>query len=353
MKSFVFCLFVLFACIFAQENEVKFVIDPFTAQTDTIVILIPSGGLTENDPAIIETEFVLANNIMGEERDVQLTVTSGDGNLVLSSGVSGGQYTASTPNEARGNSLYQLDGIDGTATLNPSGLSNHPNNDFTNGNAFAIRVLMEADLPGRVFFRFYSDTQNAICQVLQNLPGDDTLHEYIIPYSQFDVTNCNFNNIGAIEIVIAMDDNVDIIIQDFSTWGPVQTCICDCPAFTCRLYLDPDDDYFSYYRTSQFGVFNPTTDLSTLYTTETVIQPSASPFPSLTTDFTTIFSTSFSITTFTDTFTFSVGNDDDDDADDDNADDDDSTNVSPGSTSDASSVSVTIALLAMLVISLF
>jgi len=350
MKTFVFCLFVLFACVFAQENEVKFVIDPFTAQTDTIVILIPTGGLSEYDTPITQEAFVSANNIMGEERDVLLTVTSGDGNLVLSTGVSGGQYTASTPNEARGNSLYQLDGIDGTTILDPAGLNNHPNNDFTNGDAFAIRVLMEADLPGRVFFRFYSGVANAICQHFQELPGDDTLHEYIIRYDQFDTTNCDFRNIGAIEIVIAMDDNVDIIIQDFSTWGPVQTCRCECPAFTCRLYFDLDDDYFSYYRTSQFGVFNPTTDLSTLYTTNTVVQPSASPFPSLSTDFTTIFSTSFSFSTFSTFTSFSTFTFSDDDSD-------STTGNSPSSpsdsSSDASSVSVTIALIAMLVISLF
>jgi len=349
MKFFaLFCLFALCALTSAQEeNEVKYVIDPFTIVTDTIIIIIPPEGIQDGSP-VTSSAFASGNNIMGEERDLLLTVTSGNGNLLLSTGVSGGQFSAATPNEARGNSLYQLDGIDGSTDLTPNGLFGHPNNNFLAGDAFAIRVLMEADLDGFVTFRFFSGSRAAECSRRIELTGDDTLREYIIPYSSLS-QGCDMSNIGAIEIFILMNDNIDVIIQDFSTWGPVQTCRCDCPAFTCRLYLDPDDENFSYYRTSQFGVFNPTTDLSTIYTSDTVVNPSSSPFPSLSTSFTTIFSTDF--TTFFTSFSISTSFDTFSIIDDD---DDESSNNSPDdSSSDAGLVSVSVALIAMIVVALF
>merc|ERR1719359_902377 len=301
-------LFCLFALAFAQnngDNEVKYVIDTFQTQTDTMIIVIPSGGVEPGGTPIIQDSFVTGTGIMGSERDVRLTVSSGEGNLVLSTGVSQGQYSAATPNEARGTSLLQLDGVDSTLTLNPSGLFGHPNNDFTSQGAFAFRVLIESDIPGDVVFRVYSG-QNATCSVSVPVPGDDRLNEYIVPYSSFTRTGngCDFSRVGAVEIFIVMIDNIDVIVQDFSTWGPVRTCVCNCPTFTCALLLDLDDDVFTYYRTSQFGVFNPTTDFSTIYTTvdtnsfTTILTNSFTTLFS--TGLTTIFSTGF--TTFTSFF---------------------------------------------------
>jgi len=294
-------LFCLFALAFAQnndDNEVKYVIDTFQTQTDTMIIVIPSGGVEPGGTPIIQDSFVTGTGIMGSERDVRLTVSSGEGNLVLSTGVSQGQYSAATPNEARGTSLLQLDGVDSTLTLNPSGLFGHPNNDFTSQGAFAFRVLIESDIPGDVVFRVYSG-QNATCSVSVPVPGDDRLNEYIVPYSSFTRTGngCDFSRVGAVEIFIVMIDNIDVIVQDFSTWGPVRRCVCNCPAFTCALYFDLDDDVFTYYRTSQFGVFNPTTDFSTLYTTVDTNSFTTRFFSS---GFTTFFSSGF--TSFTSLF---------------------------------------------------
>jgi len=267
MKFTVLCLLALAALVCAQDNEVKFIIDPFTAVSDTIVIVIPTGGVTgpSLDPV---SNFVQSGTIMGGERDLQLTVTSGDGNLVLSTGVSGGVFSAATPNEARGNSLLQLDGVDGAMTLQTNGLFGHPNNNFLAEEAFAFRVVIESDLPGSVIFRVFSGgpVSNS-CSLTVSTPGDDTANEYILPYSSFTGT-CDFSNVGALEIFIIMNDNIDVLLSDWSTYGPIVECTCFCPAFTCQLLLDPDDDYFSYYLTSQFGNYgnpNPTTDLSTLY----------------------------------------------------------------------------------------
>ena len=299
MKFFaVFCLIALAAFANAQqqtENEVKFVIDPFTAQSDTIVILIPSGGIVEN---LVDSNFATSGSIMGGERDLQLTVSGGSGNLVLTTGVSGGVYTSATPNEARGNSLLQLDGSDGTMTINTSGLFSHPNNNFMSEGAFAFRILIESDLPGSVIFRVFSGgAANRFCSTVVSTPGDDTLNEYILPYSSF-TGDCNFADVGALEILVAMDDNIDVLMSDWSTYGPVVTCVCFCPEFTCLLTRDYDGS-FSYYLTSQFNqIVNPTTDFSTIPTTG---GPS---FSNPTTDLSTVFSTVFSTDLFSSLSTF-------------------------------------------------
>merc|ERR1711862_303284 len=126
-------------------------------------------------------------------------------------------------------------------------------------------------------------------------PGDDTANEYILPYSSFTGT-CDFSNVGALEIFIIMNDNIDVLLSDWSTYGPIVECTCFCPAFTCQLLLDPDDDYFSYYLTSQFGNYgnpNPTTDLSTLFlmVQDSTIQPPIFPQSTLVEQFSSILMT--------------------------------------------------------------
>lgn len=357
MKFFtVLCLISLAALVSCQqtENEVKFIIDPFTEVSPTIVILIPTEGSAYLEPV---SNFVSHPTIMGGERDLQLTVTGGDGNLILSTGVSGGVYTASTPNEARGNSLLQLDGTDGTMVLNTSGLFGHPNNNFMNENAFAFRVIIESDLPGTVIFRVFSGgSAQTSCSLSVATPGDDTPNEFILPYSDFTGT-CDFSNVGALEIFILMNDNIDVLLSDWSTWGPVVTCVCFCPAFTCDLRLDFDDDYFSYYVTSDFGVIdNPTTDLSTIYTSDTFIYNPTTDLSTIYTSDTfffdigvTSFFTSFDFETFSSGFTtftsFNPNNDDDDN---------NTTGSSPSdSSSDAGLVSVSVMLLSAVLLSMF
>jgi len=258
-------LFVLFFAIavFAQtatDNEVKNRLDTFQTDTATIIILIPNGGAGGNAGNLTSTNYATGPGITGNERDLTLIVDSGDQNLVLTTGVSDNQYTASTPNGARGYSILTLDGTDGSPSVNYNGLGGI---DLTAEDAFAFQTVIQSDQPTQVYFDVYSGSANNVCEYELQVPGDDTSHQYIINYSQFS-NGCTWSNVGAFQITVIMFDNVDVIINEVDTIGPVNTCICNCPVFSCRIYYDPDDDTFSYFRTSQFGVFNPTTDFSTV-----------------------------------------------------------------------------------------
>jgi hypothetical protein len=268
VTGFLALFLALTACVFAQAQfEDKLIIDPFTVTSPTIILLIPTGGLSYYDTtdSITNSNFVSDSHILGVERDLYLTVDSGEQNLVLTTGVSGGLYTSATPNQARGSSNIAYDGVDGTDTIFVDGLFGDPDNDFTVGDAFAFRTKIQTDQPTTIIFEVYSGQVNSHCQFDLDVPGDDVLHEYFLNFDDFvNVgSGCDWTNVGALIVTSIMFDNVDVLITPISLYGPVETCFCTCPVFSCLLRYDPDDDTYSYYVTSDFGVFNPTTDFST------------------------------------------------------------------------------------------
>merc|ERR1712232_988165 len=307
--KFLGSFFVLFfACLVSaqignpNEFERKFIIDPFTEVTPTILITTYyTLDRYDSSDDVSVARSVQGNSIFGGDRDVILTVTGGDSNLLLTAGVSGGAFSVSTPNEAIGRCEYYLDGgnddddsVASNLVFNRAGLRGLPDSNFELGNAVAIRILMESDLETRVTFAFHSppnnDGSDNACTYFEDLPADDQLNEYFLLYERDpnelqvgENQNCDWREITGIQITIAMVDNRDVIVEDFSTWGPIETCQCTCPTFTCQLLFDYDE--FTYYFTSQLGgggVFNPTTDFSTIYVEPSVTSSPRAPGVSVT-----------------------------------------------------------------------
>jgi len=319
-----------------DEFEDKILIDAFTDVSNTIVILIPAGGVGSNDPALTQSNFATGANILGTERDLQLIVDSGLGNVVLTTGCSDGVYTSATPNSARGGSILTLDGIDSDLSIDASGLFGEADNDWTFEEGYALRTHIESDQATQVEFDVYSGSTSSYCSYTLNVPAaPGQPFEYIMEYDDWERTGagCDFSNVGALQVIVVMLDNVDVIIGEITTYGPVSNCVCICPIFSCQINYELTDDTFSYYRSSQFGVFNPTTDFSTINgppppnpsATRSPLPPgvSASPRPDDSSDT---------------SFTFSFGT---------------VSNGSPSSSSDANIVSYSVfaiaALLAMLI----
>jgi len=240
-------ILAIVGAVVAQDNEAKVVLDNFSVDTPTIIIQIAAGGVTDGQNNLVSSEFVSGTGILGGERDVTLVVESGAGNQVLTALVSAGLFTSATPNQARGYSALVLDGQDASSNIQYNGLSA----DLTFGEAYAIRTHIKSDQPTTVTFNFYSGSSNNRCSLQQSIPGDTTNHEYILEFSRFS-NGCTWSNIGAVEVRAEMRDNVDIDIDEIHTWGPVDTCHCFCPQFTCRIEYDNDDADFTYFRTSDF-----------------------------------------------------------------------------------------------------
>jgi hypothetical protein len=258
MRSTLFlALFALAALVSAQQFQDIVFIDDFLVETPTIVIVIPQNPSFP----IQESRSTSDSDILGGERDLRLTVLSGNANLVLSSGVAGGDFSCAAPNGASGTSLLQWDGTDGSITLQNTGLNGF---DLTQQNGQSFRTLIESDQPTTIDFRVY--TGSSMCTRTVSVPGDDTTNEYILQFSSF-TGGCSFSNVGAIEIFVNMGSNVDVLVEFFATYGPVPTtpspsrtptptpsqtgtptprnCVCQCPVFTCEVFR-VDDEYVFY-----------------------------------------------------------------------------------------------------------
>merc|ERR1712137_964111 len=226
------------ACAVVGQRQGVLVIDPFTPNTQTIVIEINSASLPQ-----AQSVFTQSSGILGGERDLQLTAESGPSGRILTAGVSDGQYVISTPNSASGFSLMQYDGADSDINLNTSGLGGV---DLTTGSGDALNTLIQTDISTSYTFTIYSGSASSSIQI--DIPPSTSPESYELRFSDF-TGNADFTNVGAIEILVEAFDNVDTFMTLFGTSGPVGTTPPPPPpqggGFTW--YTFDDDDNIIYY----------------------------------------------------------------------------------------------------------
>jgi len=172
-----------------------------------------------NSPSfpIIQTSFTQGdeNDILGGERDILFVATSGKPNFLLTAGVYAGEFTCDTPSEATGYSILQYDGIDESSDLNSNGLGNL---DFTKNNAFALRTFISSDMKTNFNVTIYSE--NRSCFFSMDIEDSGEIQEYVLEYEYFD-GNCDFTNVNAVEFAIEQYAELDLLIEEISTYGPV------------------------------------------------------------------------------------------------------------------------------------
>jgi len=261
------CLLVvlcLVAASLAQRID-RIIVDDYSSGTNSIVITIPENP---NFPIVDSDIFTdtSASNLLGGERDLELTVENGPSNRILVSQVNGGEWNTATPNSASGFAVMQWDGTDNdAANLNPTGLGGIDLTDT--GLADEFHAIIETDIDTSYTFTVLSQ-DGSECSRTVEIPGDDTPQDYFLGFSTF-TQGCDFSDVGAIEILVEAFDNVDSIIYLFAVSGeddpsPSNTpapspsnspgvtpspapspeeCVCMCPIFTCGLiYAQPGDD---------------------------------------------------------------------------------------------------------------
>jgi len=193
--------------VFCQRTDVL-TIDSFTPDTPPIIITIDSTQLPQT-----KTAFTTGSGILGGERDLSLTAESGPNSRVLTSGVTEGEWSISTPNGASGVSIMQYDGTDGSINLNTAGLGGV---DLRVSGGDGLRAIIVTDIDTAYTFTVYSagGSSDFVQPILGTLPET----EYLLPFSQFS-GNANFNAVTAIEIQIEAFDNVDSTITLFAVTG--------------------------------------------------------------------------------------------------------------------------------------
>ncbi len=166
-------------------------------------------------------------SILGGERDVILTVTTGGGPLFVDTNTSQpGQFSHAAGSGVKGRTTIIYDGDDGLATtLNPTGLGGI---DITNGGVDTALVVVVTSDDFEAFVKITLFTNATSCSgVIMALPGGISTSlspkAFLFRYSSFTnvdaVEGClspvNTASIGAIKIIIdgTANDSTDITID--------------------------------------------------------------------------------------------------------------------------------------------
>jgi len=200
-------VFALVCSVFAQRVD-KVVLDTYETSTPPLIILLDETALPQTATASTSDA-----SIIGGERDLILTAEDGPNNSILTSGVSGGQWSVAAPHSSSGFSIMQYDGIDGSPNLNKAGLTA----DLSTNGADSLHLILQADQDTEYTVTLYSGSSTSSATV--DVPGDQTSHDYYILFTQFQ-GSANLNSVGAIEVRVEMFVDVDAFISLFATAGP-------------------------------------------------------------------------------------------------------------------------------------
>merc|ERR1712000_239844 len=286
MKVRVLLLLCFLYLALGQQRVDRRVIDNFELGVQSIVITIPqNANFPITDTSIYDDSQQSPDNLLGGERDLQLTAESGPAGRILNSGVSLGEWNVATPNSASGFAIMQWDGRDNSLILDEGGLGGL---DFTDGDlADRFHATIETDID-TVYSFTVTSPGGGECTNDLSIPGrPGVADDYFINFSDFS-GDCSFTNVGSVEILLEAFDNVDSVFYLLATNGieapspspspsrivepsqsptpspnpsdsatptpspspstiPPEKCMCHCPAFTCELVFDPDDDENNAY----------------------------------------------------------------------------------------------------------
>lgn len=244
MKAAVILLVLaLVSAVFAQTREDLAFVDDYAVATGPLIIVIPSNPSFDIEQTAFTND---ATGIIGGQRDLAIVAEDGDSGKVLTSGVSNGEWTLSTPQDTSGYALMQYDGVDseislGNPSLNP-GLG--PFDVTFAGRGDSFRLLIETDIQTQYEFTLY-DSQGRTSTATLVIPGDDAVHEFFIFFNDFD-GNADFTQTAAIEVLIEAFNNVDTVIDAFTISGPIQPS-SSLPPVPSSLPSPPPPGGFTWY----------------------------------------------------------------------------------------------------------
>ncbi|QDV70716.1 Cna protein B-type domain protein [Rosistilla carotiformis] len=160
-----------------------------------------------------------SQSILGRERDLMLDYTSGL-RVNLDVNTTSGTLSYSSPTNATGGYTVDYDGIDGSATLDPTGLGGV---DLTNGGtADQLMLMLGADIAGvPITLTVYTDGGNfsSFTTILPVTAGGGATDELLILMTDFDANQtgngADFTNVGAIRVEVtgaaAFDSDVSVV----------------------------------------------------------------------------------------------------------------------------------------------
>ena len=235
MKVTLFLVLICSICALGQYSNLveRILIDDFTL--DQSVVLVLPADVTPSDPPLVESSIVdsgvACSNIIGCERDMFITVTSGHQGRYYTSHVSDNIWYCEAAIHGVGEFLLQFDGRDNSTSLDLNGLNNF---DLTDGGlASVIQVAGTVDISGTTLnFIAYSPNGN-YCEADIEIMQDSSIYDDTLSFMPLaNLTgNCDLTNIGAIEVSILGTVPIDTVIQKISilgqNTGPIERIVID------------------------------------------------------------------------------------------------------------------------------
>ena len=205
-----------------NSNTETIVIDDFAVlQEDVFTLEI---DVTQHDPNVVQTSSMTgpSSSMVGGERDMELRVYTGLKGRTFSSevfkineGYFKGEWDIAIPKSSSTLSTNQYDGVDGSFTLDISGLNNL---DISNSQIVFYAI---SDVDSAITFTFY-DSMGGMCDCVIGIPRT-TGYVYYSPDDikyVFNLNNlsgyCNKHYIGAIEYSVETMDALDIVFKYFA-----------------------------------------------------------------------------------------------------------------------------------------
>jgi len=179
-------------CSFSTDSHALLIDDFSTAQ-----------GVNALDPQATDANQVIGAGIVGSERDLEVTRTSG---FLVTMGTSAGRLVYGQVGGGVGSGRIAWDGTDSDAALDPSGLGGV---DFGDGGAssmLAIELLLD-DVPIDVVLVAYTDAANSSTATV-SLPGGippAAPVTLLVDFADFGVlsgSGVDFSNVGAFELLV-------------------------------------------------------------------------------------------------------------------------------------------------------
>jgi len=192
----------------------KIVIDTFNTTQQVVNANFP--GATPN------SSILAAPEALGGERDIFVDATAGSISVSANGTPKPGELVFDVGAGANGKRVVSYDGLDGSASLNSTGLNNLDLTSAGSANAFRFQIGGEAGT--RLTIRVYSGANASSREVaIPTTSGANATADLIVPFSDFTSlagSGANFASIGAIEIEVTGPDAADAIVNTFSTVGP-------------------------------------------------------------------------------------------------------------------------------------
>lgn len=204
------------------------VIDNWEERGDPIILILDQPV----PPSQQIQKIIQTNNAIGGERDIVIIAEEGSIGTVSAVVIHADIFNFAAPAFMSGTVKVQYDGIDQSLSIDPKGLNGI---DLTVNGGDRFRISAECDIGAEILLKVYEG--NRVETKRLEIDSLDGVKNYFVHFSQFE--NVDLTSVGAIELVIPFDKNLDIIIEKFDV-------VKEAPENNFEFVLEVDDEYINF-----------------------------------------------------------------------------------------------------------